>query len=46
MENVILRTDTVIGLNERDEFNPYRNDPRYKAHLNRNYLPVVEGSDL
>ena len=34
--------DNVLYTNARSEFDPYRNESRYKAFLRTNYLPVPE----
>ena len=34
--------DYVLIANSRREFDPYRNEERYKAFLRMNYLPVPE----
>ncbi len=40
--NPIIRIQQLMSINSRFEFDPYRNEPRYKAILKANYFPVSD----
>jgi len=42
LEHVKFDDNNTLRVNGRSEFDPYRNEERYKAFLRMNYLPVTE----
>jgi len=41
LDNIKFDYNYALYANARREFDPYRNEERYKAFLHRNYLPII-----
>ena len=42
---IMLRGTGISGPNNRREFDPYRKEERYKAFLQKNYLPITHWNE-